>query len=222
MTQTTLRTVTLETIANYRQVAEHAVGAYRASGHRLLTMMAKGIDRTAARGAERVAPQLADALRRTSGKVGSAAAKGIDSVSAQTERVIEMGSQSVTQQVSRVADIVEGIENKYVATGLQAAARLSLVGAQAALTLSGKLAEGAVMLSGAIAATPQPEQVARPVVKRAKSTTSRKTARTTARTAVNTAKGTTKSVTRRAVKSVAAEPVLKVARARRSAAAKTA
>ena len=198
MTQATLRTVTLETIANYRQVAEHAVGAYRASGHRLLAVMEKGVDRTATRGAERVAPQLAAALRRTSGKVSSVAAKGIDSVSTQTERVIEMGSKGVTTQVSRVADIVEGIENKYVATGLNAAARLSLAGAQAALTLSSKLAEGASKLSGVIAPTPALVKKAKAIVKRAK------------------------AVTKRAVKTVAAEPVVKAVRTRRSAAAKTA
>ena len=164
--------------------------------------MEKGVDRTATRGAERVAPQLAAALRRTSGKVSSVAAKGIDTVSTQTERAIELGSKGVTQQVTRVADIVEGIENKYVATGLHAAARLSLVGAQAALTLSGKLAEGAVKLSGVIAATPKPVKAAKAIVKRAKSTT--------------------KTVARRAAKAVAAEPVVKAVRARRSAAAKTA
>jgi hypothetical protein len=206
MTQATLRTVTLETLANYRQVAEHAVVAYRSSGLRLLAVMEKGIDRTATRGAERVAPQLAAALRRTSGKFSSVAAKGIDTVSTQTERAIEMGSKGVTQQVSRVADLVEGIENKYVATGLQAAARLSLAGAQAALTLSGKLAEGAVKLSGAIAVTPTPEQAAKAVVKRAKRATA--------------VKSTARRVTKRAVKAVAAEPVVKAVRARRSAAAK--
>jgi hypothetical protein len=208
MTQATLRTVTLETLANYRQVAEQAVVAYRSSGLRLLAVMEKGIDRTATRGAERVAPQLAAALRRTSGKFSSVAAKGIDTVSTQTERAIEMGSKGVTQQVSRVADIVEGIENKYVATGLQAAARLSLAGAQAALTLSGKLAEGAVKLSGAIAVTPTPEQAAKTVVKRAKRATPLKSA--------------AQRVTKRAVKAVAAEPVVKAVRARRSAAAKVA
>ena len=71
-----------------------------------------------------------------------------------------------------MADIVEGIENKYVATGLQAAARLSLAGAQAALTLSSKLAEGAVKLSGAIAATPKakPVKVVKAAAKRVKKT----------------------------------------------------
>jgi hypothetical protein len=138
MTQTTLRTVTLETVANYRQVAEHAVGAYRASGHRLLALMSRNVDRSTSR----IAPRLAAALQQTNTKVHDVAAKGIDSVSAQTERVIEFGSAGVSAQIDRVADLVEGIENRYVATGLQTAARLSLTGAQAALTLSEKLAAG--------------------------------------------------------------------------------
>ena len=86
MTKTiTLRTATLETVANYRQLAEHAVGAYRASGHRLLAMMSRNLDRST----DRIAPRLAEALRRTNTKVSEVAANGIDSVSAQTERVME-------------------------------------------------------------------------------------------------------------------------------------
>ena len=150
MTQTTLRAVTLETVSNYRQVAEHAVDAYRASGLRLLSVMSRGVDRAATRGAERIAPRWAAGLRRTSGKVTGVAAKGIDTVSAQTVRVIEMSSAGVTAQLSRVADLVEGIENRYIATGLQAAARISLTGAQAALALSEKLVAGADKLSTAI------------------------------------------------------------------------
>ena len=150
MTQTTLRAVTLETVANYRQVAEHAVDAYRASGHRLLSAMSRGVDRAATRGAERIAPRWAAVLRRTSNKVTGVAAKGLDSVSTQTERVIERGSAGLTAQVGRVATLVEGIENRYIATGLQAAARISLSGAQAALSLSEKLVAGADKLSTAI------------------------------------------------------------------------
>lgn len=143
MTKNTLRTVTLETVANYRQVAEHAIGTYRASGHRLLAMMSRNFDR----GTRRIAPQLAELLRQTSSKVSEVAAKGIDSVSAQTERVIEVGAAGVNARIVRVADLVEGIENRYVATGLETAARFSLTGAQAALTVSEKLAAGADKLA---------------------------------------------------------------------------
>ena len=69
MTKNTLRTVALETVANYRQVAEHAVGAYRASGHRLLAVMSRNLER----GTRRIAPTLAEALQQTTSKVGAVA-----------------------------------------------------------------------------------------------------------------------------------------------------
>jgi hypothetical protein len=143
MTKTTLRTVALETVANYRQVAQHAVGAYRATGHRLLAMMSRNLDRSS----KRITPRLAEVLRQTSSKVGEVAAKGIDSVSTRTGRVIELGTAGVNAQIDRVADLAQGIENRYVATGLQTSARFSLTGAQAALTLSEKLAAGADKLA---------------------------------------------------------------------------
>lgn len=143
MTKTTLRTVTQETVANYRQAAEHAVGAYRASGHRLLALMSRSLNR----GASRIAPRLAQVVRQTSTRVSEVAAKGIDSVSAQTERVIEFGAAGVSARIDRVADLVQEVENRYVATGLQTAARFSLTGAQAALTVSEKLAAGADRLA---------------------------------------------------------------------------
>lgn len=150
MTQNSLRAVTLETVDNYRQVAQHAVDAYRASGHRLLSVMSRGVDRAADRGAQRIAPRWAAAVRKTSSKVTGVAAKGIDRVSAGTERVIERGTAGVSAQLSRIATLVEGIENRYITSGLQAAARISLSGAQAALTLSEKLVAGADKLSTAI------------------------------------------------------------------------
>lgn len=146
MTQSTLRTVARETVSNYRQVAEHAIGAYRASGHRLLAMMSRNLDR----GTRRIAPQLVDVVQQTSSKVTAVAAKGIDSVSARTERVIGRSAAGVTAQIDRVAELARGIENRYVATGLQTAARFSLSGAQAALTVSEKLAAGADKLAQAV------------------------------------------------------------------------
>ncbi len=146
MTQSTLRTVARETVSNYLQVAEHAIGAYRASGHRLLAMMSRNLDR----GTRRIAPQLAEVVSQTSSKVTAVAAKGIDTVSARTERVIGRSAAGVNAQIDRVADLARGIENRYVATGLQTAARFSLTGAQAALTVSEKLAAGADKLAQAV------------------------------------------------------------------------
>ena len=146
MTQSTLRTVARETVSNYRQVAEHAIGAYRASGHRLLAMMSRNLDR----GTQRIAPQLVEVVSQTSTKLTAVAAKGIDSVSERTERVIGRSAAGVTAQIDRVAELARGIENRYVATGLQTAARFSLTGAQAALTVSEKLAAGADKLAQAV------------------------------------------------------------------------
>ncbi len=170
MTQATLRAVTLETLANYRQAAEHAISAYRASGHRLLAVMSRNVDRAAQRGADRMAPRLAAALRRSSDKVAGVAAKGIDALSARGERAVELGSTGVGQQLGRVADLVEGIENRYIATGLQAAARFSLTGARAALSLSESLVAGAEKLSAAVqapTAAPKRAPVRRRAVKAA-------------------------------------------------------
>lgn len=222
MTQTSLRAVTLETVDNYRQVAEHAVDAYRASGHRLLSMMSRSVDRAATRGAERIAPRWAATLRKTSSKVTGVAAKGIDSVSARTERVIELGSAGVSAQVGRVATLVEGIENRYIATSLQAAARIGLTGAQAALTLSEKLVAGADKLSTAIegSTVSRAETIAsrgkRTVVARGRSVA--KSVRRAAQPAQAEVKKQVRAVARRA-KTVAAKlPVAKsAARTRRAA-----
>lgn len=143
MSNTTLRTITLETVANYRRVAEHAVGAYRASGHRLIAMVRRRLDRST----QRIAPQLAEVLRQTSTRFGEVAVKGIDGVTAQTERVIERSAAGVNAQVERVADLARDIDNRYIATGLQTAARFSLTGAQAALAVSERLAAGADRLA---------------------------------------------------------------------------
>lgn len=151
MTPTTLRSVTLKTVANYRHAAEHAVVAYRTGGHRLLAVILRGLDRAATQGAGRYAPGLAAALQRANGSVGSLAGKGLDKFSSGTERVIAAGSDGVKAQLARVADLAKGVDNETVANGLQAVARLSLPGAQAALALSKKVAEGADKLSTAAA-----------------------------------------------------------------------
>lgn len=215
MTQTSLRDVTLETVDNYRQVAQHAVDAYRASGHRLLSMMSRSVDRAAARGAERIAPRWAAALRKTGSKVTGVAAKGIDTVSARTERVIELGSAGVSAQVSRVATLVEGIENRYIATGLQTAARMSLTGAQAALTLSEKLVAGADKLSTVIegSAVSRVKTVARRS-KRTMAVRGRgvaKSARRAAQPARSEVKKQVRAVARRAKKVAAKLPAAKPA-----------
>lgn len=148
MTQTTLRAVTLKTVANYTEAAERALGAYRSGGHRLISALQRGVDRAAKQGSERLAPRLANALRRASGNVGGLAAKGLDAVSRRTEQAIGLGSTNMTTQLGRVADLVDGVDNRMLASGVQAAVRLSLPGAKAALALSRRVAAGADKLAG--------------------------------------------------------------------------
>ncbi len=140
----TLRAVTLKTVANYTQAAGRAVVAYRVGGQRLIAAMQRSVDRAAAQGPDR----LAAALRRASGNVGGLASKGLDVVSNSTERVIELSSTGVNSQVRRVADLVDGLDIAVVSNGLQAVARISLPGAYAALALSERVVAGADKLPG--------------------------------------------------------------------------
>ena len=148
MTTSSLRAVTLKTVANYAHAAERAVLAYRLGGHRLIAAMQRGVDLAAQNGPER----LATALRRAGGNMGGMAGKGLDKVSRGTERAIEIGSSGVRSQVVRVADLVEGVDLPVVSSGLQAAARISLPSAQAALALSERVVAGADKLPGTPAA----------------------------------------------------------------------
>ena len=147
MTQVSLSTVTLKTVANYRSAAEQAVGAYRVGGHRLIAAAQHGVDLAAKRGAEPYVPGLAAALRRAGDNVGSYAVKGVDAVSAGTERAIVMSANGVSIQVKRVAKLANGVDNRVVARSLQAAARISLPGAKVALTLSERVVAGADKLA---------------------------------------------------------------------------
>lgn len=148
MPQTTLRAVTLNTVANYAQAAERAVAAYRSSGQRLISALQRGVERAAKQGSERLAPRLANALPRASGNVGGLAAQGLDAVSRRTEQVIGLGSTHMTTQLGRVADLADGVDNRVLASGVHAAVRISLPGAKAALALSQRLAAGADTLAG--------------------------------------------------------------------------
>ena len=154
MTPTSLRAVTLKTVANYHHAAERAVGAYRLGGHRLIVAMRQGVDRAARRSAQRFAPRVVAVIQRAGERVGSLAAKGLDAVSSRTSRVLELGSDSVRSQVERVAKLAGGVDYPVVANGLQAAVRFSLPGAQVALALSERVAAGAAKLE-TVAAGPR-------------------------------------------------------------------
>ncbi len=144
---TSLRTVALQTVANYRHAAERTLGASRHTGERLIAAMRAGVDRAARTGAEPYVPALAAALRRAGDNLGDLAGQSLAAVSERTSRFIAAGADGVTSQVERVAGLVDGVDNKVVATSLQAAVRVSLPGAQVALALSERVASGADKLA---------------------------------------------------------------------------
>jgi hypothetical protein len=195
MTQASLRTVTLKTVANYHHAAEHAVGAYRLGGHRLIAVMRQSVDIAARRGAERFAPRLAAAIQRAGDSVGSLVVKGIDAVSHGTTRVLTIGTDGVRSQVERVAVMAGGVDYPVVVSGLQAAARFSLPGAQAALALSERVAAGAAKLE-TVAAGPRSTRA------KAAAQRVRRGAPARGRSTVAKVEAEVKAVSRRATKAV--------------------
>lgn len=193
MTQATLRTIALATVANYSHVAGTAVDAYRRGGHRLIAAMQRRIDRAAALGAQVLVPQFATVVRRASEQMGAFAVKGVDALSSGTERAIELGAAGVTAQVERVAGIAERLDGSAFADGIDAAARISLPGAKAALKVSERVAahadKMAVTLRGRKTAQPEArtekraQKTARPVRRTARKATVEAAAKTPRRAA---------------------------------------
>lgn len=210
MTTTSLRTVTLQTVANYHHAAERTLRAYRSGGQRLIAAVRQGVDQAAQRGAEPYVPALAAALRRAGDNLGQLANNGLDSVSERTSRVIEAGADGVRSQVRRVADLAGGVDNKLVAGGLQAAVRISMPGAQVALAVSERVASGADKLADLAGATraKRAAKAAGKRVRRAKADASDVVAEVQAE--VKTAVRRTRKATAKAVEAVAdsvAQPV---------------
>jgi hypothetical protein len=152
MTQATLRAVTLKTIANYAHAAERAVDAYRVSGHRLISAVQRGVDQAATASADQMMPRVTKAVRKASLRASGLVGKGVDTVSRGTERVIERSTDTVSAQLERMADMAEGLDNKLVASTLQATVRVTMPGAQAALALSERVAAAVDKLPRAKAA----------------------------------------------------------------------
>jgi hypothetical protein len=144
---TSLRAVTLQTVANYRHAAERTLGASHHTGERLIAVVRASVERAARAGAEPYVPAFAAALRRAGDNLGSLAGQGLAAVSERTSRAIAAGADGVVTQVERVAGLVDGVDSKVVASGLQAAVRVSLPGAQVALALSERVASGADKLA---------------------------------------------------------------------------
>jgi len=145
----TLSKVTLETIQNYRNAATLAVDAYRAGSHRLIKAVNGGLEKNVYSRTGKVAPQLTNTLMQVRSGFTDIIVKGIDGASMRTEKAIEVGSDAASKGVTQVAEFAAGIDNRVVANGIEAAARLSLPGAKAALAVSAKVAEGVDALSRA-------------------------------------------------------------------------
>lgn len=216
MSTPSLRAVTLETVANATRAAERTVGAYRAGGHRLVTVIRSRVASPAADRAEPYAPRLAAALRSTATQASDLALQGIDTVSSRSEQVIEVASSTVATQVKTLARLANDVDNRLVANGLDAAARAALPGAQAALALSERLADGAEQLA-TLAAGPKP-------VKAAKArTAARRAAKAPVKAAAKGAKSAAKAAAAKpaavpkAVRKSPAKPVAKAVKAAKAA-----
>lgn len=237
MSQATLKTVTLETLATAVKAAEQAVDAYRAGGRRLVATLDERVTERAVARAERYAPKLAAALRRSSTKANTWAVKRIDAVSRRTDALITAGSAQVAAQVRRLARVADGVQNPVVAKGLDAAARATLPGAKAALALTERVAAAADKLPGTPKKAPRraaaPKAAAKPVAKpAAKPAATRRAAAKPAAQPARTLKQATQLATaqatkaRRAVKkaadeaATAAKPAVRAARKRVKAAVK--
>lgn len=154
MTIRTLSSVTLQTIENYRHAAELSVKTYRTGSNRLIhalnNTLAKNVDGRAGR----VAPKLTDRLVQVRDGLTDIMVKGVGNVSAGSEKVIELGSNTAAKGVTQVAEFAAGIENRVAANGIEAVVRLSMPGAEVARALSEKVVEGAGKLSRVAAGKP--------------------------------------------------------------------
>jgi hypothetical protein len=161
MSTQTLSDVTLETLANCRSAANHAVDAYRAGSHRLVDMVNGTLENRLYPRAARIAPRAVERMNEVRGNVSGVVVRGIEQASAGTEWMIERGSDAAAAQVTKAAEYAAEIDNRLVANGLNTAARLSLPVAKLALAVSSKVAEGAGALAGAAGAQPLKHAVRR-------------------------------------------------------------
>lgn len=151
MTTQTLTRVTLKTLDNYRAAAEQGVAAYRFGTHRLVGAVNGALrTRVYPRTAE-VAPRATERMDDARETVSKFVLQGVDRVTRNTEKVIEAGAETAAGQVTRISRFASGIDNTFIANGLQTAAKLTMPGAKLGLTVSGKVAEGAAALAEAAA-----------------------------------------------------------------------
>lgn len=199
-----LNSVTLATIENYRNAANHAARAYQFGTQRLISALNGSLERNIDGRIDSVAPQLNSSIVSARSRVTDIVVKGINEIAKRTEQAVDMSSDSAAAQVNKVTKLVDGIDNTTVVNGLATVARLSLPVAKVGLTVSSKLVDGVQALSSAVQGNGV-KAVADDAVT------------TVVRTATR-AKRQAATVTRKAmktVKAVAAEPKKAVVRAKR-------
>jgi|GEM_PF-2911657 len=205
MTTTSLNSVTLATIENYRHAANQAARAYQLGSQRLIHALNGSLEKNVDGRIHNVAPQLGNSIVSARGRVTEIVVKGILEVTKRTEQAVDMGSDNAAAQVKKVTKLVGGIDNSTVAQGLATVARLSLPVAKVGLTVSSKLAEGANALTSAV----QAKKTVKSVVDSSVTTV----ARTATRAKRTVAAASSKAV--KTVKATAAAPKKAAVRAKR-------
>lgn len=205
MTTTSLNSVTLATIENYRHAANQAARAYQLGSQRLIHALNGSLEKNVDGRIHNVAPQLGNSIVSARGRVTEIVVKGILEVTKRTEQAADMGSDNAAAQVKKVTKLVGGIDNSTVAQGLATVARLSLPVAKVGLTVSSKLAEGANALTSAV----QAKKTVKSVVDSSVTTV----ARTATRAKRTVAAASSKAV--KTVKATAAAPKKAAVRAKR-------
>lgn len=180
MTPSTLSSVTLQTIENYRTAAARAVVAYHLGGKRLLGWVNGTLQNSVYPRTSKLAPRTTERFNQIRGSASEVVVKGVEQVAQRTGQAIEFGSAAAASQVSKLARFAAGVDHERVAGGLQTAARLSLPGARIALALSSRIAQGANALADAAGARPvrgmarkaalQAQRRAAPVARKAQAT----------------------------------------------------
>lgn len=201
----TLNSVTLATIENYRHAANQAARAYQLGSQRLIHAMNGSLEKNVDGRIHSVAPQLGNSIVSARSRVTEIVVKGINEVTKRTEQAVDMGSDNAAAQVKKVTKLVGGIDNSTVAQGLATVARLSLPVAKVGLTVSSKVAEGANALTSAV----REKKASKP----AADTTVKAVARTATRAKRTVVAASTKAV--KTVKATAAAPKKAVVRAKR-------
>lgn len=168
MTPTSFSSVTLATIANYRNAAQQATRAYQRGGLRLIAAVNSAIDNQVYSRTAKFAPKLTKGVSQVRGRVSDAIVSGIDGIGNGTTKVVTYGSDAAAKQVQKAADRLAGIDNNTVAKGLKMAARWSLPGAKLALAVSDMVAAGAETLADVAVGKTSPAAAVTAVARRAK------------------------------------------------------